>query len=118
MTNVKRAIQFYQNVFDWTVDEEGYPQVVDGAERLHFFSKGNFRGSFRTVPGDRHFNVNQAYKNSLPKDYAHKDERRRKPLLGVTSTLAVEDMDATLRKIEECGGEIFEYVSQLSVCTV
>jgi predicted enzyme related to lactoylglutathione lyase len=110
VTNAKRAIRFYRDVFQWNIHDEGYDQQVEGIERVHFFSKGNFRGSFQLVSEDQFFNMSEAFAGTLSKDHGCGKEQQRGPLLGVTSTFAVEDMDETLEKIVVGGGRIFQYV--------
>lgn len=103
VTNVQRAIRFYREVFQWDIDGEGYDKQVQGVERVHFFSKGNFRGSFYLISEDRFFNMSEALEKNGSKEQG--------PLMSVTSTFAVEDMDDTLEKIVNYGGRIFQYVT-------
>lgn len=112
VTNAKRAIQFYRDVFQWNIHDEGYDQQVEGVERVHFFNKGNFRGSFQLVPEDQFFNMSEAFAGALSRknNGSSIKQQQRGPLLGVTSTFAVEDMDETLEKIVHCGGRVFQYV--------
>jgi predicted enzyme related to lactoylglutathione lyase len=110
--NAQRAIQFYRNVFDWNIHEEGYEQQLEGIERVYFFSKGNFHGSFLLVPEDQFFDSSKAFAASSSGSGA--DEGRtgtdQKILWAVGNTFAVEDMDETLKRIIDSGGRIFRYV--------
>lgn len=120
MTNAKRAIRFYRDVFQWDIDDEGYDQQVEGVERVHFFSKGNFRGSFQLVSEEQFFNMSEAFAGALSGESngGRKEQQRRGPLLGVMSTFAVEDMDETLEKIVDRGGRVFQYVISVLFWTI
>ncbi|EEA23257.1 hypothetical protein PMAA_098470 [Talaromyces marneffei ATCC 18224] len=107
VTNAKRAIRFYRDVFQWNIHEEGYDQQFDGIERVYFFNKGNFRGSLNLVRKDQFFDMSAAATSSLLGDDVTIKEQQWRPLLGATSSFAVEDMDETLEKIVNGGGRIF-----------
>lgn len=109
VTNAKRAIRFYRDIFQWNIHEEGYGQQDDGIERVYFFSKGNFRGSLNLVSKDQSLDMSEAVTGSLLRDNnGGRKEQQRRPLLRVTSSFAVEDMDETLEKIVDGGGRIFQ----------
>ncbi|OKL55879.1 hypothetical protein UA08_08840 [Talaromyces atroroseus] len=109
--DAQRAIQFYRNVFEWNIHEEGYEQQLEGIERVYFFSKGNFHGSFLLVPEDQFFDMSKAFAASSSDREKEGDD---KILWSVGNTFAVEDMDETLKKITDSGGRIFRGMGSLA----
>jgi predicted enzyme related to lactoylglutathione lyase len=95
----KRALPFYQDVFDWECkDAEGEVSREPGVLKRFFFSKGKTNGCFQLVEPE----------NFVAPSLTPLNENKER--WAVITSFAVEGIDDTLAKVERAGGNVYQYV--------
>ncbi|KAH7321483.1 hypothetical protein BKA65DRAFT_81983 [Rhexocercosporidium sp. MPI-PUGE-AT-0058] len=94
-TDMSRVQKFYAEVFGWTYD--GMAPILDanGSPRFVMFNKGSTNGGFVKVE---------------PEDFlsaALHPQNGEKRKLSVRNTITVENVDESLKRVEEAGGEAY-----------
>jgi uncharacterized protein len=97
--DLDRAMKFYKDAFGWeyitpesTCPETGEKKVVPD---IIMFQKGNSHGSFRRVESINHLSPSMCTDNADKLKFA------------VTVTITTDNMDESVKAIEEAGGSVY-----------